>query len=468
MTVRLFPNRERSPKGDESLLRRIGWQLAAVTSLLLFVLVIAMALAVFLQTRDALLQPLRHAVVNRAYIEASELASGHSAPPPPHGGSPSGGSRSHGGFGPSTRLAPGEEGFEDGVFLTVTDSHYHILHSTAGGPTGASGHRIADMGAMRQARDAENGFFTTVQYRGSSYLAFTEPVFRSRTDDRLAGFVQTLTSETGYVADIRSLVNILVVVAVLGLVGTLAITAFVVRRALRPIRLSLERQRNFVAEAAHELRTPLTIIRSSAEMAVDSDDSDEQQRAELTLRETSHLTRLVNDLSFLARADSGVMQFRREVVDVKFLITQTVSDLAVLAEERNVSLETRLESDVHLVADPDRLRQLLLILVDNALKHTPDGGSVRIDLHASRRHVSMRVHDSGPGIQPADLPHIFDRFYQSDRSRTAEGTGLGLAIAQSIGVGLGGSITAANDPDGGAVFTVNLPAGQSLATAAAL
>jgi len=259
-----------------------------------------------------------------------------------------------------------------------------------------------------------------------------------------------------------------VVVAVLGLVGTLAITAFVVRRALRPIRLSLERQRNFVAEAAHELRTPLTIIRSSAEMAVDSDDSDEQQRAELTLRETSHLTRLVNDLSFLARADSGVMQFRREVVDVKFLITQTVSDLAVLAEERNVSLETRLESDVHLVADPDRLRQLLLILVDNALKHTPDGGSVRIDLHASRRHVSMRVHDSGPGIQPADLPHIFDRFYQSDRSRTAEGTGLGLAIAQSIGVGLGGSITAANDPDGGAVFTVNLPAGQSLATAAAL
>ncbi len=370
---------------DDARLRRIAWQLAALTSALLFVLVIAMSAAVYLQTRDALLQPLRQGLTNRAAGEQADLV-GEGNPPPQSGGHrPSqnpGPGPGNPGPGPGEPSEPGQEDLTGGIFLTVLNGHHHIVHSTAHGPTGANGLRIPDPSAIRQVIHSRRPFFTNVQYDGETYLVYTTPAIRPGSHS-LAGVVQTLISESGYQADISALIKILLVVGLLGLGATLGITGFVVQRALTPIRLSLQRQRDFVADAAHELRTPLTIIRSSAEMAVGSEDSEEQQRAELTLRETSHLTRLVNDLSFLARADSGALEFKQEPFDLQALVSETIADIAILAEERGISMVGDFGQAVTLMSDPDRLRQLLLILVDNALKHTPDGGTVRVHLRVS-------------------------------------------------------------------------------------
>jgi signal transduction histidine kinase len=112
---------------------------------------------------------------------------------------------------------------------------------------------------------------------------------------------------------------------------------------------------------------------------------------------------------------------------------------------------------VYVNADEARLRQVLMILLDNALKHTPDCGAITVRVAPVRDRAALEVVDTGPGIDPRDLPHLFDRFYRADRARTSEGTGLGLAIARSIVFAHHGDITAANAPNGGAIFTVSLP-----------
>jgi signal transduction histidine kinase len=144
-------------------------------------------------------------------------------------------------------------------------------------------------------------------------------------------------------------------------------------------------------------------------------------------------------------------------LDLSSLIDSTAGDVEVLAEDRGIHLETAVVKGIEVMGDAVRLRQLLLILLDNALKHSPEGGTVRVRLENVRRRAILRVQDSGGGIAQQDLPHIFDRFYQSDTARTGEGTGLGLAIAQSITEGQNGSISAGNSSSGGAVFTVTLP-----------
>jgi two-component system, OmpR family, sensor histidine kinase CiaH len=343
------------------------------------------------------------------------------------------------------------------VYLSVMNPSLRIKRSTVGGPTGANGRRIPDSKAAGDVLTGDQSLFTNTTVGDSPFLVYTLPVVYGDANDRVVEVVQTATSLAQYEDNIASLVKILTLVGTLGLAAAILITAFVTQRALLPIRTSLRRQRNFVADAAHELRTPLTIIRSTAEIGIGHSEGEEQQRAELTLKETSHLTRLVNDLSLLARADTGTLDFERTRLDLSSLIGSTASDVEVLAEDRGIHLETSVAKDIHVVGDTVRLRQLLLILLDNALKHSPEGGTVRVRLENVRRRAILRVQDSGPGIAAQDLPHIFDRFYQSDSARSGEGTGLGLAIAQSITQGQHGSISAGNSSSGGAVFTVSFP-----------
>ena len=146
-------------------------------------------------------------------------------------------------------------------------------------------------------------------------------------------------------------------------------------------------------------------------------------------------------------------------VDLSSLVSETSYELGYLAEAEGVDLTADIAPNVYVTGDVLRLRQLLLILLDNALKHTPSGGRVSISLslaHGGR--VRLSVADSGKGIDPVHQPHIFDRFYQADTARTGEGTGLGLAIAKWIVEAHGGRISVGNGPERGAVFTVLLPA----------
>jgi len=250
-------------------------------------------------------------------------------------------------------------------------------------------------------------------------------------------------------------------VSVLGLVAAAGISGLLVRRALAPIQTSLKRQRDFVADAAHELRTPLTIMRTAAELGLAEESIAEQQRAlEQTLDQNNHLTRLVESLSLLARADSGAVAVERQPVDFTRLVNDSVEAVEMLAEDRDIALSGGSLPGLQLTGDEGRLRQLLLILLDNALKYTPEGGRVGVSTELHGGSVRLLVRDSGPGIDPADLPRIFERFYRADKARTGKGSGLGLSIARWIVDAHNGRISATNAPGGGALFTVTLPLGK--------
>jgi len=169
---------------------------------------------------------------------------------------------------------------------------------------------------------------------------------------------------------------------------------------------------------------------------------------------------LVESLSLLARTDSGVVQVEQQPIDLGSLANEVVGDVSVLADERRVALRVDVAPDSRVVGDSGRLRQLLLILLDNALKFTPDDGAIRVGVERSASVIRLQVQDSGPGIDPKDLPHVFERFYRSDLARTREGTGLGLSIGRWIVEAHGGRIVASNATPHGALFTVSFPAAR--------
>jgi signal transduction histidine kinase len=152
-----------------------------------------------------------------------------------------------------------------------------------------------------------------------------------------------------------------------------------------------------------------------------------------------------------------VLTLERQPLDLSRLAIQTAEGVEILAEEHDVRLRVEAPEETRVLGDAGRLRQLLLILLDNALKHTPAGGAITVRVERQGGRARLQVRDSGPGIDPHDLPHLFDRFYRADRARSGEGMGLGLSIGRWIAEAHGGAIAAANAPDHGALFTVTLP-----------
>jgi signal transduction histidine kinase len=285
----------------------------------------------------------------------------------------------------------------------------------------------------------------------------------------------TTTGQTVYIqviqdrsAELKTLDAIRVVLLVGGLVVVLVafgFGGFYASRALVPIRESLvqqraalRRQREFAADASHELRTPLTVIRSSVEhLRRNRGESPTSTEALDDIdAEVGHLTSLVEDLLLLARSDSGAVNLTRMPIDLGDVAAEGAGALVKTAANRGVQLALDPEP-VMVDGDQARLRQLTVILVDNAIRHTPRGGSVRVRIRGDRRDAFLEVDDDGPGIRPEDMPHIFERFWRAPGA-AAGGTGLGLAIAKSIVDLHDGQITVSNRSEGGARFAIRLPA----------
>ncbi len=224
---------------------------------------------------------------------------------------------------------------------------------------------------------------------------------------------------------------------------------------------SFRRQRQFTADASHELRTPLTALKGQAEVALQRDRDIEGYKEVLTAvnAEVDRMIRLVASLLNLARADSGEIPITREPVDLGRVITDAAEQLRPAAEAKNLTLRLQSGPDVTLAGDQDLLLQLVLNLVDNAIKYTPSGGAVDVTWSADGRAAEIRVSDTGPGIAAEHLPRIFDRFYRIDkaRSRDGGGSGLGLSISRWIAETHGGSIDVTSEPDRGTTFVVHLP-----------
>lgn len=267
----------------------------------------------------------------------------------------------------------------------------------------------------------------------------------------------------GEVADLNKLRLFLVLGWCLGVVLTAAGALFLADRALVRIRQAFSRQRQFTADASHELRTPLALIRANAEMLARHGDRLPEGDGELVgeiIQETDHLNRLISDLLTLARADAERVQLSTKPVDLRHLVEDVHDDLAHIAQSNGVDSTASLNGPMTVPGDEGRLRQLLLILLDNALKYTDPGGRVDISLDREDGRARLVVMDTGIGIPAKDLPHVFERFYRVDRAREHEsgGTGLGLAIAKWIVQAHHGTIKVESAPGKGTKFQVDLPA----------
>ena len=226
---------------------------------------------------------------------------------------------------------------------------------------------------------------------------------------------------------------------------------------------ALAAQRRLVADASHELRTPLTVIRGNVALLRDIPDLSEADRMAALNdidAESERMSRLVSDMLALARADAGET-VRRERVDINAIAADVCRQAPYFNALVAVNVETT-DNDVCVYGDPDLLRQLVLILLDNALKYTPAGGSVTVSTTGEDRSVYLVVQDTGIGMRQADLANAFDRFYQADRARQSGGFGLGLSIAKWIVEAHGAELDITSAPDEGTTVSVKLPRDTSV------
>ncbi len=249
----------------------------------------------------------------------------------------------------------------------------------------------------------------------------------------------------------------------LGLASAAALGAgswWLAGRAIGPAQEAWNRQRAFIANASHELRTPLTLLRASAEVALRGLPPTERDQRELLddiVQESDHMTRLVDDLLLLSRLDAGRLELNCERMAVDNLLCEVSREVDRLAQERGISLECRAGGGI-VSADRTRLRQVLLVLLDNALRYTPSGGRIELRSRINGRNVAIAVQDTGSGIAPEHLSQLFTRFYRVDSARGGDGgAGLGLSIAQALVEAQSGRISVESTIGHGSTFTITLP-----------
>ena len=219
-------------------------------------------------------------------------------------------------------------------------------------------------------------------------------------------------------------------------------------------------RREYVANVSHELRTPLTAVRGLLEPLADGmvkDEEDRQRYYRIMLHEVLRLSRLITDMMTLSRLQSGTEYMEVVRVDLNTLIRDIASGYSGTAHQKGIELVVDSPEPVpDAMTDPDRIEQVLIILIDNAMRYTPEGGTITIGMRNAKESIVLTVTDTGCGISEADLPHIFERFYKVDKSRGEGGTGLGLSIAQFIMEKLGESIRVKSELGKGTSFILTV------------
>ena len=279
----------------------------------------------------------------------------------------------------------------------------------------------------------------------------------------VVGVIQYARSLGEVQQTIGRLVLVLLPLALGGLGAALLGGLFMAGRAMRPARESFERQRAFVADASHELKTPLTLIRADAEVVLYRGKLNEEDRKliEHTLGETDRMNSILSDLLLVARLDAGKLEVSKKPFDLVSVLSEEAERFGAWAAGEEVRLDVYIPEELPVRGDPKRTGQILAVLLDNAVRYTPPGGRIAVGARLRDGWVEASVTDTGPGIAPERLPHIFDRFYRAEAARTRSeaggGTGLGLAIARDLARAQGGDLVAENAKAGGATFRLSLP-----------
>lgn len=252
----------------------------------------------------------------------------------------------------------------------------------------------------------------------------------------------------------------------IALVVLFAITWWLSKWALRPVEQAWDQQRRFVADASHELKTPLAVILANTQIlqAHEGVSEDAMRWVDSTADEATHMKALVGDLLQLARADEAGVSgsanaMRNEDIDLSDVVESAALEFDAVAFERGCMIETEVEEGLHVQGDPEWIERLVRILIDNACKYAQPDSEVSVKLVQTGGKPTLTVHNAGNPIDPDDLPHVFERFYRSDKARSREGEGgfgLGLAIAKSIADAHGGSISVTSTVEEGTTFKVVL------------
>ncbi len=315
--------------------------------------------------------------------------------------------------------------------------------------------------------------FTPVVKNKAQFLTWSDPAngnhLRLETvpimneNASVIGFLQMGMDISPQVQVLQKFWQVFTTVGIVGFVVALLAGYYVSGRALRPIKNSWNQQQRFVADASHEMRTPLAIIQSNLDLALSHAENAEVEVLEWVSNakaEARRLTRLTDDLLTLARSDGQETVLELTEVDLSALVMEVQELFLPIAEVKQIRFEfeqdTKIEMDYYVTGDRMRLRQLLVILIDNALKYTLEGGVIKVFLTQQRHHTVLKVQDTGIGMDQDEMIHAFDRFYRADlaRKRESGGTGLGLSIAKWIVEMHGGKISVQSEKEVGTTFTV--------------
>lgn len=226
------------------------------------------------------------------------------------------------------------------------------------------------------------------------------------------------------------------------------------------LEVSEASRRRFLQDAVHELRTPITVIEATTSAIIDGVYVAEPRHLETIRSQARLLSRIVDDLRTISLAEARGLELHREPTEVASTLRRVAEGFRARSEACGVAIEVEAPEAVVVDADPEKLRQVLGSLVDNALRYTPDGGTIALAATVEAAGVRFDVRDSGPGVAPEDLPHVFERFYQADpsRDRARGSSGLGLAIVKALAEAHGGDVGVQNGSPGGADFWIRLPA----------
>ncbi|WP_028401957.1 ATP-binding protein [Ectobacillus panaciterrae] len=265
----------------------------------------------------------------------------------------------------------------------------------------------------------------------------TDPFYLKESNTKSVRTIELVLNTDPEAALLQNLLKLIILGCVVGLNISFLAGLFLAKRSLVPIQQSWEKQTQFAADASHELRTPLSVIQTYLELLFRHPQyTIEQESVTIykVLQEVKRMNKLVSDLLTLAKTDSNQLLIQRQQFPIGELASTIVHQFEPIAELRNISIIQDIESNLIYVGDKERIHQLLVILMDNSMKYNVEGGTIRVTCKKEGNFIMIIIEDTGIGISNEDLPHIFDRFYRSDksRSRSEGGTGLGLSIAKWI------------------------------------
>lgn len=295
---------------------------------------------------------------------------------------------------------------------------------------------------------------------------FTFRYYAIKMDSELSGVktIQVLRDINSEKEFLDKLLLIILISCGIGIIFAVALGYFLAGRALIPIKGAWMKQQQFVSDASHELRTPLAVIQAKTDLLFRSPSATIEDRiidVSTISNESRRLSKLVTNLLTLARSDSNQIEVKKEAFQLDQLLAEIMRQYEEIISYQGKELSLDISSPVLFTADKERIHQLVVILLDNAMKFTAEGGHIRLSCRQIHSSILLMVEDDGMGISEEEIPRIFDRFYQSDKARTlSEGTGLGLSIAQWIIDKHNGKVTVASKPGAGTKIEVSFPRNQ--------